>query len=86
MSSFDGFCAIDVVHKRGFVADIASPLQIKQAAAQVMTGCIKNGAPNMGGMIGNVGTLSTKGDLLRETDKSCSSSTYTFECVHAKFS
>lgn len=69
-SSFDGFCAIDLVHNKNSVSDSASPLQIKQAAAQVMNGCIRNGAPNTGGMIGNVGTLSRKGYLLRENYKS----------------
>ena len=56
LSSYDGFCVLDVVHDRGFVGGVASPLQIKQAALQVLHGCIKNGAPNTGGMIGNVGT------------------------------
>ncbi len=56
-SSLDGFCAIDVVHAPGKVSDLATPLQLKQAAAQVINGCVKNGAPNTGGMIRNVGKM-----------------------------
>ena len=79
LSSFDGFCALDVVHSKNSVSDFASPLEIKQAAAQIMDGCIRNGAPNTGGMIGNVGTLSTREYLLGENHQSCSSSRYTFK-------
>ncbi len=55
VGSEDGFCAIDVVHAPGKVSDLASPLQLKQAAAQVINGCVKNGAPNTGGMVRNLG-------------------------------
>ena len=77
-SSFDGFCAIDVVHSRNTVSEVASEIQIKRAAAQIMNGCIRNGAPNTGGMIGNVGMLTAEGFLRRGNHRPYSPSTYTF--------
>ncbi len=59
-SSSDGFCAIDVVHAPGKVSDLTSPLQVKQAASQVINGCVKNGAPNTGGLMRNIGMMMYK--------------------------
>lgn len=59
-SSLDGFCAIDVVHAPGKVSDLASPLQLKQAADEVIKGCVKNGAPNTGGMRRNLGKMTAQ--------------------------
>ena len=51
----DGFCVIDVVHAKDAVSDMASSNEIKQAARQLINGCVKNGAPNTGGLIRNIG-------------------------------
>lgn len=56
-SSLDSFCVIDVTHARGKVSDVATPFEIKNAAEKVVKGCVKNGAPNTGGLIRNVGKV-----------------------------
>ena len=48
---------MDVVHNRNTVSDLASTRQIQNAATRVLNSCIKNGAPNSGGMVSGVGTL-----------------------------
>ena len=55
VSSIDGFCAIDIVHGTRSNSDFATLSQVKQAANQVINGCIRNGPPNTGGLIRNVG-------------------------------
>lgn len=57
----DGFCAIDIVHKKGAVSDFATIAEIKTAATKVRYACVQNGAPNTGGMIRNVGTFTKTG-------------------------
>ncbi|MCJ1452682.1 hypothetical protein MMC28_003025 [Mycoblastus sanguinarius] len=53
--SYDGFCAVDIVHKKGAISDYASGLEVHTAAQRVLNGCVKSGAPNEGGYVGSVG-------------------------------
>ena len=63
----DGYCVIDVVHKKGVVADFASAIQIRTAATQLLHTCIERGAPNRGGMIKKVGGYPYKNKLNHDT-------------------
>ena len=45
------------MYAESVVSDVADANDITAAATKIMSGCIKNGPPNTGGLIRNIGTL-----------------------------
>ncbi|KAL8647360.1 MAG: hypothetical protein Q9210_005607 [Variospora velana] len=52
--SHDGRCAVDLAHARGVTSDIASPLDLKNAAMAIIQVCVGL-PPNEGGLITGLG-------------------------------
>ena len=59
-------CVVDIVHAKDKISDFISGDQLKEAATQLVSTCVKNGAPNTGGVIKNLGMSKVSPDLFQE--------------------